>query len=129
MKLSRILMACSLALAMPALASCAALGNLGTVAEAPAPLAQTQIDENVVKVAYESFDLALDAVNGLRAAGVIKDQTPAALKIADAIDVITAALAAADDARQASNTESWSRAMDKIRDAFIEMRIAIAKAT
>lgn len=119
-----------LLLAMPALAGCGTLGNFGNLAERPpAPLAQTTLDDQAVKVSYQSFDLALDAVNGLIDVGIIKPGSPTAKKLADLIEVVKASLNAATEAQRAGQSQSYIEAMERIRAAFVEMRVLIAKAT
>lgn len=111
------LVAC-LAPAMIALAAC----SPGSVTSAPAPLAQTVIDEQAVRLVWEGFNTALDAINVLRRAGVIQDGSPAARSLADGIDRTTLALTAASAAQRAGNATDYVTAMNEARDALLAMR-------
>lgn len=126
---TRIMLILSLMLAVPALSGCAALGQLGTNAAPPAPLAATQIDDNAIKTAYRAFDLALDSVNVLIDLNVIKPGTPSANRIADAIELTKSSLNAARSAQQAGQSANYTEAMGRVRDAFIDLRVLVAKGT
>jgi hypothetical protein len=134
--MKRILIA---ALAL-ALCACTTLGQLGTGspldaalntaagaadaigAKPPAPLGSTVIDEQGVTLAWEGFKAALDGINALRRAGVIKDGSPRAVKLADAIDLTTAALTAASAAQRASNATSYRAALADAKAALLGVR-------
>jgi hypothetical protein len=131
----KLIMSAMLALAMP-LASCAALndapasaGAIGTVidatgVEAPAPLAETTIDEKAILVALESADTIATSVDVLIGLKVIVPGTPRALAIKSALIRMRSALTAASAARRAGNAKSYS---DLLTNAAIAARDA-AKA-
>ena len=92
---------------------------------APAPLAQTTIDDTALRAAWKAFDVALDAINLAIDAGAIKVGSPRAIKIADAIDRVTAALTAAESAVDAASTTSYRTALLDARAALSQLRIAL----
>lgn len=102
-----------------ALAACTGAGG---VTSAPAPLARTVTDEQGVRLVWEGFNTALDAINALRRAGVIQDGSPAARSLAAGIDRTTLALTAASAAQRAGNATDYVTAMNEARDALLAMR-------
>lgn len=131
----KLIMLAALTLAMP-LASCAALtdgtataGAIGTAidasgAEAPAPLADTSIDEKAILVALESADTIATSVDVLIDLKVIVPGTPRALAVKSALIRMRSALTAASAARRAGNAKSYA---DLLTNAAIAARDA-AKA-
>ena len=113
------------------LTGCAGMGGLmnGPLGSPPTPLASTQIDDQAVKTSFKAFDLALDAVNALIDAGIIKPGSNSANKIADQIENVKSALNAAADAQRAGQSSSYAEAMGRVRDSFLEIRLLIARAT
>lgn len=111
--MKRILIAASLALA-----GCAP----GGITSAPAPLAQTAIDEKGVTLAWQAFNTALDAINALRRAGVIKDGSSSARALADGIDRTTLALSSASAAQRAGNSANYLTAMAEAQAALTGIR-------
>jgi hypothetical protein len=95
---------------------------------APAPLAQTNIDETALRAAWGSFDTALDALNLWMDAKPSVIGTPAAHRIADAVDTVNAALTAAQVAADALNSGEYIAAMGKARVALSDLKAAISAA-
>ena len=106
------------------LGACAALPTSIPVA-APAPLAQTVIDDSALDVAWKSFDAALDGINLLIDAKLIKAGSPKANKIADGVDRVTAALTAAESAAAAGSTTSYKVALAEAKSAILYLRAAL----
>jgi len=75
--------------------------------------------------AWRGYDAILTAVQALRAAGVIRQGSPAALRIADALERALHALNAATDAVRAGNEASYTSAMVLARQAFTDAQSAI----
>lgn len=94
----------------------------------PAPLAQTNIDETALRAAWGAFDTALDALNLWMDAKPSVIGTPAAHKIADAVDVVNAALTAAQVAADAANNGEYLAAMGKAKIALSDLKAAISAA-
>lgn len=92
---------------------------------APAPLAQTVIDDKALSAAWKSFDVALDAINLAIDAKVIQIGSPKAVKIADAIDRVTAALSAAESAAAAGSSTDYLAALNHARSALDQLRFAL----
>jgi hypothetical protein len=92
----------------------------------PVPLAATTIDDSGLSAAWKSFDLALDAIDLLRNSGIIKVGSPKAVRIADGIDAVTAALTAAESAANAaSNPTDYAAALVAYRKALSDAKIAM----
>ncbi|MES2902698.1 MAG: hypothetical protein V4696_00790 [Pseudomonadota bacterium] len=102
-----------------------ALPSFSLGAPAPAPLAATTIDDTALSTAWKSFDVALDAINLAIDAGAIKVGSPQAIKVADAIDRVTAALTAAESAAAAASTTSYKSALLDARAALAQLRLAL----
>jgi hypothetical protein len=95
------------------------------IAAAPAPLAATSIDEDVVSVGFEAFDMALYAVDALVAAGKIVKGSPRALDIKSKIAFGKNALNAARAAQKAGNTTSYSEALAEAGEALRLVKTAL----
>lgn len=95
---------------------------------APAPLAQTVVDDKALLAAWQSFDLALDAINTLADTGYLKPGTPKAIKVADGIDKVTAFLTAAESAAAAGSTRDYNVALANVRGAIAQLRAALKGA-
>lgn len=106
------------------LAACLALPACtpGSIVSAPAPLAQTAIDEKGLTLVWTGFNAALDGINILRRTGVIKDGSPTARGLADLIDKTTLALTAASAAQRAGNATSYIAAMSDAQAALTGIR-------
>lgn len=118
--MKRIIIALSLMLSACQLPSF----SLGTPVS-PAPLAKTAIDDKALMAAWKSFDVALDAINLAIDAKVIVPGTPRAVKIADAIDRVTAALSAAESAAAAGSATDYLTAINHARAALDQLRFAL----
>ncbi len=119
--MKRLLLALGVVLSLNA----CALPSFSLGAPAPAPLAQTTIDDTALSAAWKAFDVALDAINLAIDAGAIKVGSPKAIKIADAIDRVTAALTAAEAAAAAASTTSYKTALIEARTALGALRAAL----
>jgi hypothetical protein len=106
-----------------ALVACAGIPVVST--QAPAPLAQTTIDDTGLEVAWKALDTALDGINLALDLKPALIGTPGANRVADAIDAATAALSAAEAAAAAGSTTSYATAMAKAKEALTEMRVAL----
>lgn len=93
--------------------------------EAPAPLAQTTIDDTALMTAWKSFDIALDAINMLIDAKQITIGSPKAVKVADGIDRVTAFLTAAESAAAAGSTKDYMVALANAKGAITDLRAAL----
>lgn len=118
--MKRMIIAISLALSACTLPSFSLGGP-----SAPAPLAQTAIDDKALSAAWKSFDVALDAINLAIDAKAIQVGSPKATKIADAIDRVTAALTAAESAASAGSSSDYLTAINHARAALDQLRIAL----
>lgn len=96
--------------------------SLFTAPAAPAPLAQTVIDDKALSAAWKSFDVALDAINLLIDHKVITPGTPKARAIADGIDKVTGFLTAAEIAAAAGSTTDYKVALANAGAALIQLR-------
>jgi hypothetical protein len=122
------------ALAMP-LAGCATTLP-PSAGQAPAPLASTRIDDTALEAADKAFDAFLDGINLAKdicksstagACGIVATGSPSALKIADAIDKVNQALAAADLLADAGSTTSYLEALAKAKAGIDELRALIGR--
>lgn len=93
--------------------------------EITAPARATTIDEQGVKLAFDAFDTALKAVDGLIAAGVIEPGSPKALQLRALLFRVKAALNAAASAQRASNAESYAAAMADAKAAYVSIQATL----
>lgn len=121
-------------LAGAALSLTACTGPLGSIlttppaVTAPAPLAKTSVDETALRAAWGAFDVGLDALNLWMDVKPSVIGTPAAIKIADAVDIVNAALTAAQVAADAGNSGDYIAAMAKAKVAISDLKAAISAA-
>lgn len=107
------------ALAPLALAGCTGLGGLaGLAGPAPAPLAETTIDDQGLDAAWRAFDVALDSINLLGDLGVIEPGSPKGRAVAQAIRTVNASMAAAERFAAAGSQTDYALAL---RDATAGM--------
>lgn len=92
---------------------------------APAPLAQTVVDDKALAAAWSSFDVALDGINILIDTGYIKPGTAKAIKVADGIDKVTGFLTAAESAAAAGSAKDYGIALANVRGAITQLRAAL----
>lgn len=111
--------------AATALSACSTPFVIGPQA-APAPLAATTIDDRALMAAWRTFDAALDAINLYMDAKPSAIGTPGAVRLANAVDAVSAALTAAESAAAAGSATDYATAIAKAKDALTEMRAAIA---
>jgi hypothetical protein len=84
-----------------------------------------QISVERLDVALKAYDAAIDAVNLLIDAKVIKPGSPTALKIASANDKVLAAFNAAEAARTACNATSYAASLNAVLAGIADLRSAI----
>lgn len=97
----------------------------GAVPAPPAPLAKTTVDEKALDAAWRGLDASLDAINLAMDLKPSLIGTPGAVKVANAIDAVTAALTAAESAAASQEATNYADAMAKAKQAFVELRLAI----
>lgn len=114
--------------AFAALSLAACSGPLGSIGSTPPPLAQTKIDETALRAAWGAFDVALDGINLWMDAKPSVIGSPAAVKIADAIDAVNAALTAAQVAADGLNSGDYLKAMGEAKVAISDLKAAISAA-
>jgi hypothetical protein len=117
--MKKMLMALA-ALAMIPLGGCAGLAPLlaaGTAMapQPPAPLASTEIDDNAVNFALESFDASLYLVDAAIETGRITPGSPQAKSLAALIRKVMRFLGAADAAQRAGQASSYAEAFREAR--------------
>jgi hypothetical protein len=104
----------------------ACTGQLASVLDPPsAPLARTVIDDRALETAWKGLDASLDAINLVLDLKPSLIGTPAAHRVADAIDAVTLALTAAESAAAAGEATDYATALAKSKAAFVEMRSAL----
>lgn len=92
----------------------------------PAPLAATTVDDSWLQTAWKSHDALQDALNLYMDAKPSFIGTPAAKRVADINDAITAALTAAETAAAAGSEADYLKALAKAKQSLTEMRGALA---
>lgn len=107
------------------LASCALPAGLA-LPPAPAPAAHTVIDDRALEVAWKTFDVAIDAINVLVQANVIKPGTPRAKTIATAIRRVNMALVAAEHADKIASVGDYAAAIKEATEAMADIHAALA---
>lgn len=108
-----------------ALSACTLPGLAGLAGPAPAPLAQTVIDDRALETAWRTFDVALDAINILIDRGVIQPGSPNARTIAQAIRKVNRSLAAAERFAAAGSSNDYSTALAEALAGINEIRSAL----
>jgi hypothetical protein len=98
---------------------------LNDVVTSPAPLAKTAIDDSALEAAWKGHDALQDALNLAMDLKPSLIGTPAARRVADINDAITAALTAAESAAAAGETTNYLVALANAKKALTEMRGAI----
>lgn len=109
-----------IALGALCLAACASLPISPT--QAPAPLAQTTIDDAGLSAVWKSFDTLLDAVDLAIDAKAITPGSARAVALANGIDKAKAALQAAEHAAAAGSATSYKVALAEAKAAFDGIR-------
>lgn len=115
-----------LLIVMAAFSMTACAGIPVDVTNAPAPLEKTTIDDSALLTAWKSHDALQDALNLYMDAKPSVIGTPAAIRVADVNDAITAALTAAEAAAAAGSTTDYLIALAKAKEALASMRSALA---
>lgn len=118
----RLLLSCAAALALTGCGPMLAAMGGGA---APAPLAQTVIDDKALDALWKSFDVTLDALNVLGDMGVIVPGTPRGRAVADGIRRVNRALAAAERFAAAGSSGDYAAALRDATAAFNDLRAAI----
>ena len=109
-------------LAAFSLSSCALIDK---AVSAPAPLAQTMIDERGLVLSLQVFDTALNAIDRLIEARVIVPGSPRAIQIADAIRSAKLAYQAASAAQRVGNSGSYLTAINQAQVAIANINLLI----
>lgn len=94
-------------------------------AKPPTPAAATVIDEQAVTLAAKAVDTVALSASALVRASVIQARSPAALKLADALDRARRSVNAAAAARRAGNAASYRAALTDAEAAIADVRRAI----
>lgn len=97
-----------------------------TAGQAPAPLAATTIDDSALETAWKAHDALQDALNLYMDAKPAFIGTPAAKRIADINDAITAGLSAAEAGAAAGSTTNYLTGLAKAKEALAQMRNALS---
>ena len=98
----------------------------GMIPQAPAPLAKVTFDDSALSTAWKSHDALQDAINLYLDVKPKVIGTPAAKRMADANDAITAALTAAESAAAAGSTTDYLKALAQAKDAINQVRAAFS---
>jgi hypothetical protein len=125
MNLPKIMLA---AMAALSLSACSIADRVLAPGSTPAPLAQTKVDETALRAAWGFFDVALDGLNLWMDAKPSVIGTPAAKRIADAVDAVNAFLTTAQIAADAGNSGDYTEAMAKAKVAISDLKAAISAA-
>lgn len=114
----KILIAAALVFSMP---GCAGFNPLA----APAPLAQTAIDDKALETSWKAFDAALDAITILVDRNILKPGSPQAKTVANAIRKVNTALATAERFAAAGSSTSYVTAINEALAGIAEIRKAL----
>lgn len=119
---------------IPALLAGCTVPSLGigttppNTASATAPLAGTAIDEEALKTTWAAFDLALDTVDMLVVAKIIKPGSPKALRIRAYILATKSSLDAATDLALALNDPLKRLSPAEVAAKVAQYKLVMAKA-
>jgi uncharacterized protein (DUF1330 family) len=80
-----------------------------------------------LNAAWKGYDAAIDAVNLLIKANVIRPGSPSALAVANANDKVLAAFTVAEHARAACDSNGYAAALAQVSAALTEIRAALHK--
>ena len=134
-------LACALMLAIP-LAACgvtsAGLSDPGTAstvgaaidatgAKAPAPLADTILDEQVVATLIDGADAVATGVDLMVAGGVLVSGSPTALTVKAALIELRRWLPVAAAAQKAGNAATYREALRESAEAFLAIKSALKR--
>lgn len=108
-----------------ALALCACAGMSAFVPAAPAPLAQTTIDDTGLDAAWRAFDVALDSINLLGDLGVIVPGSPQGRAVAQAIRTVNRSLSAAERFAAAGSQTDYALALREAMAGMEDLRTAL----
>lgn len=89
------------------------------VLDRPAPLANTQVDENLIRSAYVNFDRGLTIIESLVDNNVIARNSPTALRIRSGILAVKRGLRRARTAQRIGNAPT-------VREALLEAQAALS---
>lgn len=89
------------------------------------PLGNTVVDEQVIKLAFQTLDTAAISAKALVATHVITAGSPKALAIADGLDTTRKWLNFADKARRAGNATSANAAYAEATQAMSDLTDAL----
>lgn len=83
-----------------------------------APLRDTNEDERKLKLAFESYDFALTAVDALIQFKVVEPGSHRAHELSEALLIVKIALNGANSALKAGNAESYAEALSEAQAAY-----------
>ena len=92
---------------------------------APAPLAQTTIDDTGLETAWRAFDVALDSINLLGDAGVIVPGSPEGRAVAASIRKVNRGLTSAERFAAAGSQTDYALALHEAMAGMDELRTAM----
>lgn len=113
------------AIAASADATAALLDAIGQAP--PATLTKTVIDDKAVRLAFQAADKALDVIDALIDAGVIRPGSPTALRIRAGVLTTMEALNAASAAQRAGSATTYREALTRAREAMDSVQLALAQ--
>lgn len=97
----------------------------GIETTSPAPLAATVVDDRALKTAWLSFEVAVDSISLLRKSGAIVAGSAKAIRVANSIDRITAALTACEHLAKAGSATNYAVALGEAQSAIAELRVVL----
>jgi hypothetical protein len=91
----------------------------------PAPLNATTLDDTAINVAFETFDVALYAIEGLQAAGTLARNSPRALAVQAGVIQVQKWLNIASAAQKAGSASSYTSALSEASKAIAGIKAAL----
>jgi hypothetical protein len=98
-----------------------------TPAAAPAPLAQTTVDDKALDEAWKAYEIAIDAVDLAITLKAIVPGSPKAAAIADANDKVLAAFQLAEHAAAGLSTTSYVQALAQLDAALADLKVVLRR--
>lgn len=89
--------------------------TVNTVLDRPAPLANTQVDENLIRGAYTTFDNGLTLIHNLH----LTRNSPTAMRVRAGIDIVKRTLRVAYNAQRIGNAATVRQALTEARTALV----------
>lgn len=101
---------------------------MDSIPESANPIANTQVDENLIRLSFRTLDLAASAVDLLVTFKIVVPGTPRALTIATGLDTARNWLNAASSAQRLGNSRTALEAYTKAGAAIAAVQAAIKGA-